>query len=118
MTGLGIRLYLDEDVDARLAEQLSRLGYDVVSCAGEGNASRGLSDEWQLSYAVSQGRAIVVYNVADYVVVNDDWWRQGKPHNGILVAVAEWHIGELVRRTRHVLDTTAPHEIVSVLRYL
>lgn len=118
MTGLGIRLYLDEDVDVDLAVALKKDTYDVVTCLGEGNANQRKSDEWQLEYATNAGRAILVYNAADYIAINDDWWAQNKPHCGILIAVARWHIGDLIHRTRTFLDTFAPHEITSQVRHL
>lgn len=32
MSGLGVRVYTDEDVHAGLAQQLRARGYDAVSC--------------------------------------------------------------------------------------
>ncbi|MBI3988571.1 MAG: DUF5615 family PIN-like protein [candidate division NC10 bacterium] len=46
-----MKLYLDEDLSARVAKALRKLGYDVVSSHEVGND--GLPDEAQLSYAVS-----------------------------------------------------------------
>jgi hypothetical protein len=70
VSGLGIRLYTDEDVDPDLADQLNRQGYDALSCHRAGNQNRGLDVEWQLSFAASDGRAILVYNVADFVALD------------------------------------------------
>lgn len=68
MAGLGVRVYTDEDVHARLASELRRHGYDAVSCQERSNDNQGLEDAWHLSYAANEGRAIVVHNIniADY----------------------------------------------------
>jgi predicted nuclease of predicted toxin-antitoxin system len=54
VTGLGIRLYTDEDVDPRVARQLSRHGYDALSCVDAGNHNQKYDDDWQLRFATSQ----------------------------------------------------------------
>jgi hypothetical protein len=51
MAGLGIRLYTDEMIDARLARELRRRGYDAESCQEAGRHNRGISDPDQLAYA-------------------------------------------------------------------
>ncbi len=55
------RLYLDEDVDARLAEALQQRGYDIETTVIAGLLE--VSDEQQLAYAVSQRRALVTHNI-------------------------------------------------------
>ena len=118
MSGLGIRLYTDEDVDAHLAEQLLRLGYDVLSCSAAGNASKRLPDTWQLNFATEQGRAILIHNVADYVAIDRARQSRGQAHWGIIYVRWRTPIGELIRRTRVHLDTVSPEQQYNVLRYL
>lgn len=45
MTGIGIRIYTDEDVPPQLAEQLQRHGYDAISCRESGNHNQALPDD-------------------------------------------------------------------------
>ena len=66
MTGLGIRLYTDEDVDARLVQQLRRRGYDVLGCAEAGNASQGRDDAWQLNFATKERRTILIRDFREH----------------------------------------------------
>ncbi|GEM_PF-4822665 len=54
----------------RLAEQLNRLGYDVLSCRAAGNHNRGLSDSWQLEFAAQAGRTILIHNIIDYALIS------------------------------------------------
>ena len=51
MSGLGIKLYADEDVDRDLAVQLRYHSYDALSCQEAGRNNIGLSDEDQLRFA-------------------------------------------------------------------
>ena len=118
MSGLGIRLYTDEDVDVGLAEQLQRQGYDALSCRDAGNHNQELSDDWQLHYATSQQRAIMVYNASDFVALDAEWKGQGLEHWGIIVAEQRLYIGELIRRVRLHLDTVHPEQQYNTLLYL
>jgi hypothetical protein len=107
VSGLGIRLYTDEDIDPDLAELLKRQGYDALSCHAAGNQNKGLSDEWQLSYATSQRRAILVYNIAHYIARDADWRARSQEHYGIILTDPR-PIGELLRRAKLHLDTYDP----------
>jgi hypothetical protein len=118
MSGRGIRLYTDEDVDPDLADQLGRLGYDALSCHVAGNHNQSLDDEWQLRFAVSQGRAILVFNIVDFLALDRAWRGRGDEHSGIILAQAETPIGELVRRTRIHLDTYDPQYQHNLVLYL
>lgn len=117
MSGLGIKLYTDEDVNARLAEQLRRDGYDAISCRDAGNQYRSLSDEWQLRYATGQGRAILVHNIRDYLPLDRAWRSRGEDHYGIIL-VEHLPIGDLVRRARHHLDSFSPQYHHNLVIYL
>ena len=55
-----IKLYLDEDVNTKLAIALQQTGYDVITVE---NANRkGYSDESQLNYASKNERIILTHH--------------------------------------------------------
>jgi predicted nuclease of predicted toxin-antitoxin system len=118
MSGLGIRLYTDEDVHVQLAVQLARRGYDVLSCRDAGNIDRGLSDAWQLRFAANEGRAILVHNISDFVELDRQWRNRGEEHVGIILVPAATALGELVRRTKLHLDTHTPAQQYNTILYL
>jgi Domain of unknown function (DUF5615) len=118
MPGLGIKIFTDEDVDARLAPQLRRLGYDAVSCVEAGRSSREISDVDQLHYATDQGRTIVVYNVDDYIALETTWKAAGRRHHGIIATSAGRPIGVLLRWMICHLDTYAPAQQDDALLWL
>lgn len=118
MSGIGIRLYTDEDVDPRLAQQLQRHGYDAISCREVGNNNQALPDDWQLGWASDQGRAILVFNVAHYLRLDSLWKLQNRPHSGIMMAEHQWSFSDLLRRSIRHLDTVSPEEQNDIARYL
>jgi predicted nuclease of predicted toxin-antitoxin system len=61
---LFIRLYLDEDVQKRIAPALRLRGFDAISTHELDR--QGRSDEEQLLYAAAKGRVIFTYNTADF----------------------------------------------------
>lgn len=118
MSGLGIRLYTDEDVDPQLTEQLQRRGYDAISCREAGNNNQRLSDDWQLRWATERGRAILVFNVAHYMRLDSLWKLQNQSHSGIIIAEHQWSFSDLLRRSMLHLDTVPPEEQNDIARYL
>ena len=118
MSGRGIWLYTDEDVDVGVARQLQGQGYDILSCRDAGNAGRRLSDEWQLDYATRQRRAILTHNVSDYFKLDAAWRVLGREHWGIICAARGDRLGELVRRTKLHLDTIPTDVQYNAVLYL
>jgi predicted nuclease of predicted toxin-antitoxin system len=115
---LFVKLYLDEDVHPDLAEAVRRNGFDCQSAADA--KMLGRTDEQQLEYAASQGRCLVTFNVADFVVLAREWTTAGKAHAGILVTkqVGLKALGQLLKRLLAFLNTTTADEMADVLRYL
>jgi hypothetical protein len=118
MSGLGIRVYTDEDVDPELAVQLRRRGYDVLSCNEAGNHNQGRDDDWQLRFATSQQRAILVFNNIDFMKRDQEWRVAGREHCGIVAALNTTALGELVRRTVLHLDRTSPETQFNTVLWL
>lgn len=110
MAGLGIKLYTDEAVPAELCRQLQRSSYDAISSLGAGNSNRQppLTDEAQLRYATSQNRAILTFNMADFLYLDRTWKATRRSHCGIIISAEIKNLGELLRRVRHHLDTIPP----------
>lgn len=115
MPGLGIRLYTDEMVDAALAVELRRRGFDAESCQEAGQSNRGVPDPQQLAYAARQGRAIFTFNTGDFIRLDAAWKATGQQHAGIIVSPYVSDLGELLRRVIGHLDRYTPtqqHDVV------
>lgn len=117
MSGLGVKVYTDEDVDVALSSALVERGYDVISTRDAGNAHLGRNDDWQLHYATSLVRAIFTHNIRDFVRHDIAWKARGAEHCGIIVS-ERVHVGELVRRLASHLDTVSPADQYNTALFL
>ena len=59
-------LYADENVPLRLAEELRRLGHDVLTALDDGKANQAITDADVLARATELGRALVTLNRNDF----------------------------------------------------
>src|SRR6266568_4346179 len=96
MAGLGVRVYLDENVDIHVTDALR-----------EGNMR--VSDEQHLRYATLHGRAVVTHNFGDYVRLHADFVQRGEHHEGIILVPVRPLSEVLVRLSKH-LDIYTPVE--------
>ena len=113
--GLPVRLYLDADVDVKLATSLRRAGYDCVSARKVGSAT--LDDEAQLAFAAREGRVLLTHNIQHFVPIFERWWHAGLSHSGIVVS-QQIPLGELQRRVIRLLETVTASEMVDNIRNL
>jgi len=97
-----IKLFLDEDVHAVLSTILQKRGFDVEHA--QEVEKKGMSDAEQLAYASQQQRCLMSFNVKDYVLLHNDYVKQGLEHCGIIVS-KQLPIGETLRRILSVLQS-------------
>ncbi len=112
---MAIKLYLDEDVDPLLARVLQDRGVDCRSTRESNNLGRSDSD--QLTFAAIQGRAILTFNVKDFVQLSREYAVAGKHHNGIIVS-AHIPFRELLRHTLVLLLRHAQDDLTDKLLWL
>jgi predicted nuclease of predicted toxin-antitoxin system len=110
-----IRLYLDEMIPVVLAVVLRQYGYDVLS-AKQANMF-GKSDEEQLAFAVSDRRAIITFNIKDFVLLHHSWLSEGKEHFGIIVS-PEIRISKLIHLCLRFLGRTESKALLNQLHFL
>jgi predicted nuclease of predicted toxin-antitoxin system len=112
---MAIKLYLDEDVDPLLARVLQDRGVDCLSTRGSNNLGRSDSD--QLTFAVSHGRAILTFNVKDFVQLSREYAIAGRHHSGIIVS-AHIPFRELLRYTLVLISRHAQDDLTDKLLWL
>ena len=112
---MAIKLYLDEDIDPLLAKVLRDRGLDCTSAHESGN--RGYADADQLALASSQGRAILTFNVKDFVQLTQEFAVSGRTHNGIIVS-DHLPFRELLRRILLLLHRHANEDLTGRLLWL
>ncbi|MGQ9631399.1 MAG: DUF5615 family PIN-like protein [bacterium] len=110
-----IKLYLDEDVQTRLAEALRKRGFDVVTA--QEVSRKSFSDEDQLNFASSQNRAILTYNARDYAKLNGRYITEGREHKGIIIS-GQLPIGEMLRRITKLMLNLFANDMRNQLEYL
>jgi hypothetical protein len=79
------RLFADEDFHQRVAEELVRLGHDVLTCPAAGLAGRGVDDARILAFATAQGRAVLTHNRRHFIRLH----ATSQPHAGIIVCTRD-----------------------------
>lgn len=105
---LFITLFLDENVDEKLAPVLRNFGFEVQTAREAGR--RQLSDEEQLEHAAQHGMAILSHNIADFARLHQRWQGKGKEHWGIILT-SETEFRALLRRVLSALDRFTADEI-------
>ncbi len=64
-------LYLDEDVPVAFAQALLNRGVNARTTQGAGNV--GKSDAEQLQFAVDEGRALLIHNKKDLILLHNEY---------------------------------------------
>lgn len=98
-----MRLWLDEMIPGEVARQLRRLGHDVQAVQEPQNRwAWGLDDAEQLEVAVRQGRALVTYNLRDFIPLSRTWVEESRTLLGIILVhppmVPASDVGGLVKK--------------------
>ncbi len=90
-----MKLHLDEDVPAAIADALRRAKVDVLPTDEAGNKQS--SDTAQLAFAAEAGRCIVTRNVKEFVELAHRAVQQQRPHAGIIL-ISSGYRGNETRR--------------------
>ena len=110
-----VRFFTDEDIYAAIAPALRKAGLDAVSTPEVGRL--GESDESQLTYAASEGRVLVTFNVAHFAALHAAWMTEGHHHAGIAVSTQR-PIGDLLRRIVNLTGASDAESMQDRLEYL
>ncbi len=111
-------LYLDENAqDGILVALLRRDEVDCLTSNDAGNG--GLSDEDQLKFASSTGRAILTFDKGDFQRLHGVWMSRGRTHRGILVVTSAWLSPQVVHaEVMRLQFATSAEEIANGIRYI
>ena len=99
-----MRLLLDEHLSPSVAVELRRLGYDVIAVA-ERDDLRGLPDGEIFARAATDVRAVVTFDVGDYLALLRRFVQLRHRHGGLvlLAEAGSWSSGRAVGRLVTVL---------------
>jgi hypothetical protein len=112
-----VRLYVDEDAAQRaVVDGLRSHGLDVLTVLEAGIV--GESDEEQLTFATSQGRAVYTLNVADFCQLHTQFLTAGKGHCGVIVIPRQrYSVGEKIRRLAEITERLTAEQMINRLEY-
>lgn len=79
-----MKLLLDEQISGKVAVALRDRGNDVKAVA-ESRSLRGLSDPDVFRVAQDEQRAVVTYNIADFVVIVRELAQADPSHHGLVL---------------------------------
>lgn len=94
------RLYTNENFPFPVAEELRRLGHDVLTVQEAGNSGQSIPDPEVLAFAVRERRALVTINRRHFVRLHLD--DQG--HEGIVVCTLDPDFTGQARRIHDALE--------------
>lgn len=90
-------------------------GYDVISSHDLDMNSE--SDDRQLEFAVSQGRAVVTNNFCDFSELHNEYIGEKKKHYGI-VFTTKCSLSLMISRLRNLMDQSSGEELINQIRWL
>lgn len=108
-------LYLDEHIQAALAQGLRARGVDVLTTQEAGH--RSLDDQGQLRFAVAQGRTLLSYNKRHFAKLHYDWMKVGREHTGIILS-DQLPVGIVLRRLMKLHFSLTREDLRNRLEYL
>lgn len=96
------RLYADEQFPHIVVRLLRDLGHDVLTVQEAGKANQKIPDEAVLAFAISENRAILTVNRADFIRLH----RSQSNHLGIIVCTEDLNRQRLAQRIHEAILAT------------
>ena len=112
-----VRLYFDEDSSRHsLARALRARGADVATAPDAGTL--GKTDEEQLEWSTSKGRALYSFNRAHFYELHTAWLKAGRSHSGIILSRQDLSVGEQMRRRLRLINSFTAEEMRDRVEFL
>ncbi len=115
MNRLFIQLYLDENVDVRVADIIQGRGFDAVTSREAEQLGR--SDEEQLTYAATHSLTLVTHNRIHFERLAQQYVETGRTHAGIIIAVQRPY-REVARRLLVLMNKITSDEMRDLILYV
>jgi len=115
MSSLFVELYLDEDVDVLVSDLLRAHGFVATTALEAGQLHK--DDREQLAYAVTQRKALLTHNRADFEALAISYFADGETHFGIIFAIRR-PPHEIVKRLLIILNQVTADEMQNQVRYI
>lgn len=103
-------------MNSALLDALRLRGVDVVSVAEVGMLAR--SDEEILDWARTNHRVVYSFNARDFYRLHTDWLDRKKSHNGIILGLQNYSVGEQLRRLIKIISSKSAEEMQNQVEFL
>jgi predicted nuclease of predicted toxin-antitoxin system len=111
-----LRIYLDENVDVRVAAGLKRRAIDARTAAEE--SKLGATDVEQLAHATTLRAALVTHD-HHFIELAQEKVHGSEPHFGVIfVELQRFGIGECVRRLALYAELVTAEEMMNRVEFL
>lgn len=97
-------LYTNENFPLPAAEELRRLGHDVVTIQETGNANQSTPDDEVLAFAVSHKRILITLNRLHFIRLH----KKNPNHKGLIVCTLDPDFKALAERIDGALRKESP----------
>jgi len=97
-------LYADENFPLAVVDELRKLGHDILTAQGAGQANQRIPDAAVLAFAVNLGRAVLTLNRWHFIRLH----KQAGIHAGIIVCTSDEDFLALARRIDQRLINEGP----------
>jgi sugar phosphate isomerase/epimerase len=97
------KLYTNENVPLPVAEELRRLGHDVMTVQESGLGGQSIPDHVVLTFAIDQGRGLITLNRRHFVKLHEET----REHPGIIVCTTDNDFVALAARIDAAVRGTA-----------
>ena len=95
------RLYSNENFPIPVAQELRRLGHDVITIQERGRANAAVSDPDVLQLTTAEGRAVLTLNRKDFIRLHS----QNSEHAGIIVCTVDRNFLGQAQRIHEAIET-------------
>jgi hypothetical protein len=114
---VSVRLYFDEDSSRHaLARELRSRGADITTAPEAGTL--GKTDEEQLEWSSSEGRALYSFNRGDFYALHTAWLKARRSHSGIILSRQDLSVGEQMRRLPWLIASLTAEEMHNRIEFL
>jgi len=110
-----IKLFIDEDVHNELGAALRKIGFDAITAYEA--LRKGCTDLEQLEYAISQQRAVMTFNVEEWVKMIAKYFELGLTHYGIVVS-KQLTFSPTFHRLVNLMNLLTQEDMINRLEYL
>jgi Domain of unknown function (DUF5615) len=115
VTTLFAKVYLDENIDVRVAARLRHRGFYATTALAVGLLH--VDDRTQLSYAAIHGYCLVTHNLREFEVLHNLFHSSRQSHAGIVIASTK-NAHRLVDNLARLLDRLTVDEIANQIFYV